>query len=864
MVVCAHLQAQYIENLQCEHLQCPVGIDAPAPRLSWEIRSNQQDIRQQTVNILVSADSLAVSRGEGTSWNSGEIKTDLNQIDYAGKTLQPFTPYFWKITIKDQNNRTYTSDISKFETGMMDAANWQGSWIDDNQDKEFRPAPYFRKAFTTGKEIKSARAYVAAAGLYELYINGRKTGNHRLDPMFTRFDRRILYVTYDVTDQLKKGDNAIGIVLGNGWYNHQSQEVWDFEKAGWRNRPRFCLDLRICYRDGTEEVIKSDRSWKTNSGAIVYNNIYSGEKFDQTKEQANWAQPGFDDSKWANASLKQAPADKIVSQQLYPIRNVEELKAKSVIRLNDTIYIYDFGRNIAGVTRLKIKGWENGYIRLKHAERLDKDGHADQTNINIFYREWEECPLLTDIVNLAKDKETDFMSKFTYKGFQYVEVTTNKPVTLAEDNLTAYFMHNDVPVKGSISSSSELINKVWAAGCASYLSNLFGIPTDCPQREKNGWTGDAHFAIQTGLYNFDAITVYEKWLADHRDEQQPNGDLPNIIPTSGWGYGTKNATDWTSSIAIIPWNIYLFYGDSQLLERCYDNIKRYVDYFDRISKNHLTTNGHGDWIPVKSHSNVELTSSVYFYADAVILSKAARLFGHKEDERHYTRLAGQIKKAINDKFLNTQKGIYASGTQAEMSVPLYWGVVPEEYKAAVAKNLAEDVKAKDFHLDVGTLGAKAILNALSMNGYDETAYRLSVQDTYPSWGCWIKNGANTFSENWDWNKKRGSHNHIMFGEVVAWYHKGLGGIYPDENQPGFKHTILKPYFPKDLKQFKASHHSPYGEICSSWERKGKKIYYKVVIPPNANATLFIPQDIKKDNGTIELTSGTHTFTFKEK
>jgi alpha-L-rhamnosidase len=385
-----------------------------------------------------------------------------------------------------------------------------------------------------------------------------------------------------------------------------------------------------------------------------------------------------------------------------------------------------------------------------------------------------------------------------------------------------------------------------------------GLPTDCPQREKNGWTGDGHFAIETALYNFDGITVYEKWLADHRDEQQPNGVLPDIIPTGGWGYGTDNGLDWTSTIAIIPWNLYLFYGDSKPLADNYESIKRYVNYVDRISPNHLTSWGRGDWVPVQTRSNKELTSSVYFYVDAMILAKAAKLFGKQEDYIHYYELAENIKEAVNSKFLNSETGIYASGSQTELSVPLMWKIVPEHMIQKVADNLAKKVIEAGFHLDVGVLGAKALLNALSENGYAEVAYKVAVQDSYPSWGWWVVNGATTLLENWDLDAKRDiSDNHMMFGEIGAWFYKGLGGIFPDIEHPGFKHIILRPNFIKDLKQFEAQHYSPYGLIISKWEWKRKSIIYEIIIPANSTATLYLPENVKVATKVIKLEAGRH-------
>ena len=334
--------------------------------------------------------------------------------------------------------------------------------------------------------------------------------------------------------------------------------------------------------------------------------------------------------------------------------------------------------------------------------------------------------------------------------------------------------------------------------------------------------------------------MYEKWLADHQDEQQTNGVFPAIIPSDGWGYTWANGPDWTSTIAIIPWNIYLFYGDSHLLESCYGNIKRYVDHIDEISPSGLTDWGLGDWVPVKSKTPKEFTSSVYFYVDATILAKAAKIFGKQSDSEKYAALAEKIKKAINEKYLNRETGIYGSGFQTELSVALKWGIVPEELKAKVAEKLAQKVAADNNHIDVGLLGTKTILNALSENGYADLAYKVASQETFPSWGWWIVNGATTLYENWPLDAGKDiSMNHIMFGEISAWYYKALGGIFPDENQPGFKNVILKPNFVSGLEQFEAKHDGPLGSIISSWKKSGKKILFNVSIPANSTASLYL-------------------------
>tara|TARA_R110002051_G_scaffold3799_9_gene20313 strand:+ start:13356 stop:16046 length:2691 start_codon:yes stop_codon:yes gene_type:complete len=861
------------EHLLCEYLETPIGIDTENPRFRWELKSDRNGAMQKNFNVSVGTDSLEVLKGKGSMWQFKGDANDQSLVVYDGEKLHPFTKYYWGVQLIDDQNTKSSIKVSSFETGMMKQGNWLGSWITDQNDINVKPAPYFRKTYPIKKKVKKAVAYITAAGLYELYINGEKIGNHRLDPMYTKFDKRNLYVTYDVSGKFNQGDVTLGVLLGNGWYNHQSTAVWDFDKAGWRNRPRFLLNVRITYEDGTTDVIVTDETWKTSLSPVVFNSIYTAEHYDARKEQLGWNTPEFDASDWNNSLVVNAPSNNIVAQALEPIRNIEEIKPISMRKISDQKYIYDLGRNISGVTQLRVQGAKGTILRLKHAEQLDASENVDQSNIDVHYRPKDDLdPFQTDIYILNGKGTETFMPKFNYKGFQYIEVTSDQPIALTKESLVGQFMHSDVTPVGKIESSSDLINKIWAATNASYLSNLFGYPTDCPQREKNGWTGDAHIAIETGLYNFDGITIYEKWLADHRDEQKENGVLPSIIPTWGWGYDWGNGPDWTSTIAIIPWQIYQFYGDTRALEVNYPNIKKYVDHITDISPNGITDWGLGDWVPVKDVTPKELTSSIYYYVDATILAKTAKLLNKEEDFNKYSQLAEKIKKAVNDKYLNIETAIYGSGFQTELSAPLYWGLVPEEIKIKVAANLAKKVIADGKHLNVGLLGTKSILNALSENGYEELAYEIASQETFPSWGWWIKNGATTLYENWPIDARSDiSRNHIMFGEIGAWLFKGIGGIFPDPNHPGFKNVLLKPHFVKGLDFFNASHTGPYGEIVSNWtKQEDNKVAYHVVIPPNSSATVYLKAEMvllngktvsKTMNGDYEITlaAGTHDF-----
>lgn len=828
------------KDLKCEHLTNPLGIDATNPRFSWRLDASTVSAQQKAYQIIVGTDSLQVLKGIGNIWQTAKTVSDEQLVVYKGQALKPFTKYFWTVLAWDDKGRTgANSPIATFETGMMQSSNWQGAWISDSRDVQNKVAPYFRKTFSVSKKIVSARAYIAVAGLYELSINGQKISNHRLDPMYTRFDRRTLYVTHDITQALKEGKNAVGVLLGNGWYNHQSTAVWYFDKAPWRGRPTFCMDIRVKYADGTEGVISSGKDWKTAPSPVVFNSIYTAEHYDARLEQTGWNTPNFVDSTWKEVVFRSAPSTNIVAQTMHPIRDVESITPKTIKKLSDKNCVFDLGRNISGVSKITLRGAAGTVVKLKHGERLYENGHVDLSNIDVHYRPTDDSdPFQTDIFILSGKGEETFMPKFNYKGFQYVEVTSDQTIELTKDNLTGYFMHSDVPPIGHIQSSNPTINKIWAATNNAYLSNLFGYPTDCPQREKNGWTGDAQIAIETGLYNFDGFTVYEKWLADHRDEQQANGVLPSIIPSSGWGYEWANGPDWTSTIAIIPWQLYQFYGDKKPLEDCYDNIKRYVDHITSIAPEGLTTWGLGDWVPVKSKSPVELTSTAYYFADAQILAKTAKLLGKNDDFEQYSKLADKIYKAFNAKYFDKTKGIYGSGLQTELSVALYWGLVPTEFKQTVAANLAKRVEADGNHLDVGLLGTKAILNALSENGYADVAYKLAAQETFPSWGWWIVNGATTLYENWPIDAKSDiSMNHIMFGEIGAWLYKGLGGIKPNPDHVGFKNILLEPHFVDGLNAFEAVFNAPTGKIESSWKKENGKVLYQVTVPPNATATL---------------------------
>jgi alpha-L-rhamnosidase len=844
-------------NLKCEYLINPLGIDEEHPRLLWQLNDKRRGALQTAYQILVSSDSLQLLKGKANEWNSGKINSNkTSNIEYKGIPLQSRKKYFWKVIVWDKDGKpSSASSIATFETGIYNLREWKGEWISDSNDVNYKPAPYFRKNFTAKAPIKNARAYICGLGYYELSINGGKVGNDVLSPAYTRYDKTVFYLTYDLTSYLNSNENGIGVLLGNGWYNEQSKAVWYFDKAPWRERPKFLMNVYVEYADGTTDLIVSDTSWKTSPSPVIFNNIYSGEYYDARLEQKGWNETGFDDSKWKHASYCMPQAGKLKSQLMPPIRITREIKPVSVKKINDTVYVFDLGQNFTGLSRLFVSGERGTTIYLKHGEDLTAQNgtRLNQKNISVHYRFEDSTEAAqTDRFILKGEGIETFTQHFTCHGYRYVEVTSDKPIRLDENSLTGLVIHTDVKRIGSFSCSNELLNKIYTAGIWSYISNMQGIPTDCPQREKNGWTGDGHISAEVGLYNFDAILFYEKWIGDFIDEQRASGEVPGIIPSSGWGYTFGNGPVWDAALLLIPDYLYEYYGDDHLIKKYYEHYKRYVDYLSfRADSNNIQHIGLGDWSPYKTRTPIELTSTLYYYNDALLLSKFAHINGIKEDENYYAQLAEKIKASINKNLFDKQTGMYANGSQTALSSALFMRVVPNEYKNKVVSNLVNEVAKNDNHLNVGMIGSKTLLNALTQNGRNDIAYKIASQQTRPSWGWWLLQGETTFQEGWGLGPSR---NHIFLGEIVAWFYKALAGINVDPSYPGYKNIIITPNFVDSLSYVTASTESIYGTIKSSWQRLDDYIKLNITIPANTIATMYLPKSKEIYENNVLLTN----------
>lgn len=855
--------ATNIDRIRCEYLKNPLGIDVATPRFTWEISAGHNG-KQTACRLKVATSPQLLKRGKADVWKSRRVNTDIPRMVYQGPALQAHTRYYWQVEVWS-NSRKLTSEIASFETAKLSITDWHDAkWISDTFDKEFRKAPLLRKSISLEeKNIKNARLYVSGVGYYEFFINGAHVSDRKLEPGYTHFDKRVLYSTYDVTSMLQHGENVLAAELGNGWLNIQSLSVWEFEKARWRMRPRMIAELRITYNDGTVQTIPTDRTWKTNSGACSFNNLYSGEVYDARLVHKGWTIPGFDDKKWMPAIEVEAPAKILTSQQMPPIRVVREVKPVSMRKIDDYTYIYDMGENMTGVCRLQVQGPTGTCVTLAHGELIHDDGTLNQGNIEIYFkREKNGLPqhvdpferIQTDTYFLSGNGMETYEPRFTYHGFRYVEVASTRPLTLTQESLTGLCMHTDVEPVGNFACSNEILNKLVEASCNSYLGNLFSIPTDCPQREKNGWTADGYVGMDYGLLFYDGITVYEKWMNDFIDNQRERGDLSGIIPSSGWGYADWIGPVWDAALFIIPNNLYKYYGDTRAIEKMWDTCVRYLQYLETREKDGKLTYGIGDWVFYKAKTDTHFTSTAFYWLDNVLMAKFADLTGH--DGTKYRAKADNLKELINNEWFDAEKKMYANGTQAAQSVGLALRLVPEEHAQAVADNLVRMIRDNGHQLDFGMLGSKFVPAMLVKYGYADDAYKMIIRPEAPSWANWIHRGLTTLPETWVLDKdfKDASLNHAFLGDISAWMMNSLAGINPHPKKPGFAGIIIRPQFINGISWAKGEYRSVRGLIRSEWKREGNQIELNIIIPANTEAELQLrDKSVALKTGKNQLT-----------
>lgn len=848
-----------ITEMRCEYLTSPINLDAKQPRFTWIYASEGNKNWKQTACKLDIALSKEALEQDELFWSSGKMADSRSIATYKGEAgLTAHTRYYWRVTSWNQYNKTIVSQVDSFETAMMHTQEWKAQWITDDHDKSFAPAPMFRKTFSVEKDILDARVYISAAAYYKLFINGKVPNREKLDPGYTHYDKRNLYTTIDVTQSLVKGNNAIGVVLGNGFYNEEAPvATWDFEKAAWRDRARMILELHIHFTDGTKMIVPSDDTWKSAIGPYRYNNIYSGDTYDAREEIPDWNLASFDDGAWVFARTATAPSPNLVSQTAQPIRVIQVYPAVSMQSFGDSVYVFDMGINLTGVCEIKINGERGTKVTMTHGELLKDNGRLEMRNLDIYFNAVDGQQFQTDTYILRGGGEEQFTPDFTYHGFRYLEIKTDRPISIKQADVKAHFLHTDLEKVGHFRCSNDLLNKIWDATYQSYLSNLHSIPTDCPQREKNGWTADAHIAMDLALLNYDGIKFYEKWMNDFIDNQLPNGRISGIIPSAGWGYDDWIGPVWDAALFIIPDALEKYYGDTRTIESLYDTCERYLAYLkSRENEEGTVTYGIGDWVFYDTQTPTDYTSTCYYYLDNLLMTRFAGITGN--EGMAYAMKADELKKLINEKYLNRETAIYANGSQTSLALALALRLVPEELTEKVAENLNNVVADNDYFLDFGLLGSKYVLRMLSDYGYVESAYRMATKETVPSWGHWIKQGFTTLGETWALSPefRDASINHVFLGDISAWMTQYLAGINYDEEQRGFERIVIKPHFVDDLSWVEASYKSVKGLIKSEWKREGDQIRLTVTIPLNTSAIVYTDK-------LLEVEGGTHTFVFKK-
>jgi alpha-L-rhamnosidase len=892
-----------VKNLRCEYRKNPMGVDALRPRLSWILESNQLGQKQTAYHILLATRRQNLDKNIGDIWDSGKVESGQSiQIPYQGAALKSTQTYYWKVRIWDkEGNPSSWSEPAYWTTGLLNKSDWQAKWIgldravgkDDLQAIHTRlSVRMLRYEFTLDKKIKKATAFICGLGLFELYLNGQKIGNQVLSPGLTEYNKRSFYMTFDVTDELQQQSNALGVILGNGRYF--APRAGDPTNTRTYGFPKLLLQINIQFSDGTSTFIITDEKWKIYcDGPIQANNEYDGEIYDARKEVDNWHQVGFDDSYWLPVELVEKPGEQQVSQMNEPIEITETLYPIAISEPQPGVYVFDMGQNMVGWVRLKVQGKAGTKVTLKFAEVLQDNGMLYLDNIR--------SAEVTDIY-ITRGAGTEIWEpRFTYHGFRYVEIRgfPGKPDLSA---IEGKVVHDAVEYSGTFTCSNPLINQIYKNAVWGIRGNYRSIPTDCPQRdERQGWLGDRSVESKGESYIFDIVKLYNKWLNDIQDAQLDNGSIPDVAP-SYWPIYSDNTT-WPGSYIIIPAMLYDQYADLETIRKHYPTMKKWIGHMSRfLQEGIMPRDQYGDWcVPPENlaliHTNdtrrttsAELIGTAYFFYELRLMQRFAHLLNNLEDAAYYERLADQMKKAFNNKFLQKDKVRYSNNSHTANILPLAFDLVPPEYREHIFDNLVEKIMGEsEEHIGSGLIGCQWIMRVLSDNGRPDIAYTLAAQNSYPSWGYMVENGATTI---WElWNGSTGdpgmnSHNHVMLlGDLIVWYYEYLAGIKSDPEYPGFKHIIMRPQVVGDLNFVEASYLSMYGLIESNWKLEDNQFYWDIRIPANTTATVYVPgtrenivtandlipeesdgvQFLKKDtNGAVyRIESGKYTFISKD-
>lgn len=867
-----------VYDLLTEQVKNPIGIETSVPHFSWKIYAQERNFKQGAYRICVANSSTDLKNDNANIWDSGKVFSESSILNpFGGKKLTSSTVYYWKVKVwNDKGEESRWSEVNTFATGLWSEKDWGMSrWISletDNPkvkgihglDTESLPIskvgmykmPQFRKQFQTKENIQKASIYISGLGHFDLYLNGTKVGDHFLDAGWTLYDKEALYVSFDITDQLRIKDNVLGVMLGNGFYNVPQERY--FKLLVSYGAPKLRLKLKIDYKDGTSQEITSDKSWKVTESPITYSSIYGGEDYDATKEEAGWLNAGFDDSTWKNALEAKNYAPKMVSQQIEPLKVKKEIPVVKCYKNHKGNIIYDLGQNFSGIVRLDVSGKRGQKVRLIPAELLNADSTVNQSASGApFYYDY----------TLRGDKSGEvWQPQFTYYGFRYVEVEGG--VAVGDENernlpviteLNGLHTCLSAPETGTFVCSNPLFNKIHELIDWAMRSNMASVLTDCPHREKLGWVEQCYLMQYSLQYRYNLCRLYHKTIRDMCLSQTEQGAIPSITPEYvRFKDGFEDTPEWGSAFIISSWYIYLWYGDNRLLVEYYPMMKKYMDYLASRGENHIIAYGLGDWFDIgpnaPGYSQLTtngLTATATYYYNATIMQKIANQLSLRNDAKKYEKLAAEIKESFNQRFFDTSIQTYDRNSQTANAIVLFMDLMDEQYKQSVVDNLVCDIKERNYALTAGDIGYRYVLQALESNHLSEIVYRMNCRYNVPGYGWQLAHGATALTESW---QAYGfvSNNHFMLGHLMEWLYGSIGGIRQTEQSLAYKTTLIDPQIVGDIVSASTSYESSYGRIYCEWKKHEKDFEMRVSIPANSEAVVILPTiDIEKvmDYGT---------------
>ena len=871
-----------ITKRTCEYRENPLLVATGNPRFGWQMQSDADGTRQTAFEIEI----YAVDNGRKRKiWDSGKVFSGNNQsVRYEGKRLQPVIEHQWRVRVwNEKDKRSEWSDMNIFRiapTALESSAGWIGAIDKKDADipegRRYHGLPptseaaerwrqshplskrsiYLRKDFTAAKEVVDAVIYISGLGHYELTLNGDRIGDTQFDPMWSDYDKTIYYNAYNVTANLKRS-NAIGVLLGNGFFNEQGGRYVKMQVSF--GPPTLFFRMYITYRDGTKEVIDSDESWRYAPSPIVFNDMYGGEDYDARLEQKGWDSFGYNDAAWTPVVIQRAPNGTLKPQTTASVRIMETFTAQSVKRVGDA-YVFDMGQNLSGFPLIRVTGQKGDKIRLTLSENVHEDGSVNQSQSGApYYFEY----------TLKGGEEEIWHPRFSYYGYKFIQVDGAKPgdvddrrnLPLLKD-IQSCFVYNSSPETGSFHCSNDLFNEAHRIIVNAVKSNMHAVFTDCPHREKLGWLEQVHLNGPGLFYNFDLSTFVPKIMRDISDAQLPNGLVPDIAPEYViFDGGFRDSPEWGSASVILPFLYYQYYGDKSLIVEYYNVMKRYVDYLSSTAENHIVSHGLGDWCDYRKdhpygpsqNTPVPLSASTHYYMVIDYLVQAAEITNNRDDIAHYTTLRDQVREAFNRTFFDEETGQYGTGSQASNAMPLFAGIVEPQHKQLVLDHLVKEIEERGFRLSTGDVGNKYLFQTLADNGLNEVMYKMHNHYEVPGYGFQLQFGATTLTELWD-PRAGASWNHFMMGQIEEWFYKSLAGLRVDDRS-GYRNFVVAPQPVGDLTFVKASYDTLYGKISVDWRRENDRFILHLTVPVNCTAKVYLPHETTSK----EVGSGNHSF-----